>query len=330
MDQNVHESSTTNVIRFVGIDVGISNIALVCATVQEQWFYDRSGHCNIRDVLRATYAERVNMKDFIHRRITLSKCTLYHEKTASDRVDHFIQEFEDAFRKADEILVERQPITGLTDVEQLLFRAFRDKVKLIHPCSMHRHFGISNLDYEGRKDKTVSMTAPYLGHMKEFLREDRQHDMADALCLIMFHCHKRKESILREQYARECNALCAKQCSAAKLDAFEFRGFGYVFTKSRERLENKLYHNVLSCQGHYSPECARRWGCIEMETPEGLVVDVTHVVTMDPENTDRQPAMDVFGDLQSVGPVCRWIGTKLCGKYFDDPVSGFIMENIVL
>jgi len=41
--------------------------------------------------------------------------------------------------------------------ENLLHYMFRDKDKLISPMSMHLHFGIRNLDYDERKERTIKV-----------------------------------------------------------------------------------------------------------------------------------------------------------------------------
>lgn len=61
---------------------------------------------------------------------------------------------------------------------------FRDKVKLISPVSMHLHFGIRNLDYDERKERTISLTERCL---KEEIPYERKHDIADAVCMTILN-----------------------------------------------------------------------------------------------------------------------------------------------
>ena len=50
---------------------------------------------------------------------------------------------------------------------------------LVSPVSMHTHFGMRHLNYDERKERTVSIEGeiPY----------ERKHDIADALCMIVYY-----------------------------------------------------------------------------------------------------------------------------------------------
>ena len=61
---------------------------------------------------------------------------------------------------------------------------FRDKVSLISPVSMHTHFGIRHLDYDQRKERTVSIAEKYIDGEIPY---ERKHDIGDALCMIVYH-----------------------------------------------------------------------------------------------------------------------------------------------
>jgi len=99
-----------------------------------------------------------------------------------------LQEHADLFVGVDHVRIERQPLTGLTDVEQLLFGHFRSKARLVSPNSMHRHFHIGHYVYEQRKTQTTRIAEPYLCHLPAWQRE-RVHDLADALCIVLFSLH---------------------------------------------------------------------------------------------------------------------------------------------
>jgi hypothetical protein len=83
--------------------------------------------------------------------------------------------------------MERQPPGGLTNVESVLFYVFRKKIILISPNSLHKHFGLSYYDYDRRKIEIEKLATPYLENFESFSRQIRKHDMADALCLILFY-----------------------------------------------------------------------------------------------------------------------------------------------
>ena len=79
-----------------------------------------------------------------------------------DLVPLFVEDHQHLFDAAEKILIERQPPGGFTNIEILLHYMFKDKVKLISPVSMHKHFGIRHLDYEERKERTVSLAQKFL------------------------------------------------------------------------------------------------------------------------------------------------------------------------
>ena len=86
---------------------------------------------------------------------------------------------------------------GLKDIEALLMSAFRNKTILISPNSMHKHFHISHYDYEQRKEKTVGVATEYIGHIYDFQTVERKHDIADAVCLVLFYIKTKIPSIIK-------------------------------------------------------------------------------------------------------------------------------------
>ena len=152
----------------VSIDVGILHLGVVCCDVT--WEQIDVKHVALIDITKQCRQRN---------------CTLNHTNHIVDRVDHFIQVYKTILDKADRILIEKQPIMGLISVEQLLFDRLRDKVEFIYPVSMHKHFGIRKLDYDGRKAFLVEKTKPYLaGTVYDTL--ERKHDVADAMAMIMY------------------------------------------------------------------------------------------------------------------------------------------------
>ena len=152
---------------YTAIDVGYHNLGLV--------------QCD--DAMNVLFSKRINITRYkCHR-----DCTLYHTNEVADLIAHFTREYDDVLSTSDIILMERQPPGGLTNVESLLFYIFRDKIKLISPNSMHAHFGIGHLDYEQRKERTVSIASKYFE-----IPGERKHDVADAFCIAMFHIEKEK------------------------------------------------------------------------------------------------------------------------------------------
>ena len=149
----------------LGIDVGIINLALVQVEVDdESWEIKRVCAC--------------------HRVDTTLLCT---SRETADRVVATVERFQAVFDTSDVVLIERQPLTGLTGVEEVLFYMFRQKCQKVSPNSMHKFFGINSLDYEARKHKTVSRARPWLRDEPGWIKNpERQHDMADAMCIILW------------------------------------------------------------------------------------------------------------------------------------------------
>jgi Holliday junction resolvasome RuvABC endonuclease subunit len=127
--------------------------------------------------------------------IFVGKVDLTHFKTKqtpelSDMVHAFVTEYSHVFCDADKILIERQPPGGFSSIEVLLHYIFRHKAILISPLSMHKHFGIGHLTYEQRKERTELIASKYINNFQNYDQLSRKHDIADALCMILFQNYK--------------------------------------------------------------------------------------------------------------------------------------------
>ena len=130
------------------IDVGIVNLAVVFAELHDVTF----------EITRFLQLENVNTTIMSHTTVTRQNCTLGHAKTTADRISHFVQERQTLF----DACQERQPLVGLTDVEQVLFLLFRTKAQLVSPNAMHCFFNINGFNYQGRKQQTTMIVDHYL------------------------------------------------------------------------------------------------------------------------------------------------------------------------
>ena len=160
------------------IDVGIVNLAVVFAELHDVTF----------EITRFLQLENVNTTIMSHTTVTRQNCTLGHAKTTADRISHFVQERQTLFDACHVILIERQPLVGLTDVEQVLFLLFRTKAQLVSPNAMHCFFNINGFNYQGRKQQTTMIVDHYLDpHVfPEYFLMERRHDIADAICLLFY------------------------------------------------------------------------------------------------------------------------------------------------
>ena len=160
------------------IDVGLVNlgVALVEASHDEG--------------LRCHLAERVDITEF---RCKGGACPLRHEAIPVDWVAHLLEEYGDAFSRADVVLIERQPPGGFRCVEQLLYQACREKAVLVQPRSFQAHFGVGGMEYEERKRQLVYIAQRlYRGSevAAAALAAKRAHDVADALLFAAYHASK--------------------------------------------------------------------------------------------------------------------------------------------
>lgn len=160
-------------MRIAAVDVGVTNLAVT-------WVHVDSNRSVVVEGTR-----RIDISILTHNRVTRPQCTLHHGNSATDRIEHFLQEHGEVLDRADVVLIEQQPPGGLAHVEQLLFSRYRNKAHLCSPVALHKWLGIGGLDYEARKAHTEARAAPYLGALKHYWLEERKHDMADALCMIL-------------------------------------------------------------------------------------------------------------------------------------------------
>lgn len=173
-------------MRIVGIDIGMINLGVVRVAVDDDFNFefDTAFRCDITHIK--------------HNTVKPCDCCIPHTNETVDRVSHFVQEHQELLDSADVILIERQPPMGFKCIESLLTFMFRDRVKLISPNRMHKHFTINHLDYEGRKEAVVEVAGPHLGHLPGFTNQVRQHDMADACCICLFEIVKLKDERIKK------------------------------------------------------------------------------------------------------------------------------------
>ena len=152
-------------MKVLAIDIGYHNMGLVLAEFEDN------------PKIEVEYIKKVSLEDYKYLRTN----------DMVDLVPLFVEDHQDIFDSADKILIERQPPGGFTNIEILLHYMFKDKVVLVSPVSMHTHFGMRHLDYEQRKERTISITEKYL---KGEIPYERKHDIADAFCMIVYYNFK--------------------------------------------------------------------------------------------------------------------------------------------
>jgi len=160
-------------LKVLSIDIGIINLGYVYAEIDQ-------------GVVKVLECNRVNITIMRHQTVAWCDCRLHHDYCVPDYLDHFIQEQNHLFERADIILIERQPPVGITNVQDLIFSRYRNKVKLISPNTIHRHFKMTKGDYDLRKTESETITQDYLRSFVNFTDNLRRHDISDAMLMIIY------------------------------------------------------------------------------------------------------------------------------------------------
>jgi hypothetical protein len=183
-------------MKILAIDVGIINLGYVYAELVIDEPTDGSKYKNL--LLNSIYNEdqftkkckvidcnRIDIRKIKHRKVPFCVCKLHHDNCVPDYLDHFIQELPH-FNDCDILIIERQPPMGIMNVQDLLFKLFRDKVLLISPNSMHKYFKLSS-DYNERKKQSEELSLDYLTDFENFNKQIRRHDISDAMLMIIYY-----------------------------------------------------------------------------------------------------------------------------------------------
>ena len=174
-----------DILKILSIDIGIINLGYVYAEI-----YSNDIH-----VIECNKIDITCMK---HSKIHREECTLHHEHCIPDYLDHFVQEHSHFFEEADLILIERQPPVGITNVQDLLFTKFRNKVNLVSPSTIHKYFKMTRCDYDLRKIQSYNLSKIYLENFQNFINHERKHDMSDAMLMIVYYFLKFKKVSKKE------------------------------------------------------------------------------------------------------------------------------------
>ena len=161
-------------LKILSIDIGIINLGYVYAELDEQ--------------INVIECNKIDITKMKHNKVSHCNCKLHHDNCIPDYIDHFIQE-NDFFENSDIILIERQPPVGITNVQDLIFSKFRNKVKLVSPNTIHKFFKMTKGNYDLRKIESLNLSFEFLNDFKTYQIHERKHDMSDAM-LILIHYFK--------------------------------------------------------------------------------------------------------------------------------------------
>ena len=194
-------------LKVLSIDIGITNLGYVYSEIylkspeinkykahnlNENYILNKE---NIKKDIRIIDCNRIDITKVKHRKVPFCICKLHHDNCIPDYLDHFIQEIQ-YFEECDVLIIERQPPVGITNVQDLLFTKFREKVLLISPNSVHKYFELPKGIYELRKEKSEKIAEEYLLNFGTFTNNIRKHDISDAMLMIIFYYKKRMEMLI--------------------------------------------------------------------------------------------------------------------------------------
>ena len=179
-------------MKILSIDVGIINLGYVFAEIHSVYIKYKNlslkTHYNQENDFDINVIEcnKIDITNIRHSSVKQCECKLHHDRCIPDYLDHFIQEHVHLFESADIIIIERQPPVGITNVQDLLFKLFRNKVLLISPNSVHKYFKLSK-DYDIRKIESEDIAKKYLLDFSNFNNNTRKHDISDAMLMIIYY-----------------------------------------------------------------------------------------------------------------------------------------------
>lgn len=163
----------------LSIDIGITHLGLSLCSITDDF-----------DIHEVLYIDLIDITKFHCEK----DCEWNHSRNIADWLTHLFSNEYDLFNNADHILIERQPLSGLKAVEQIIFMVLRDKAELISPNSVHKMFHLPRGDYDGRKVICESIVRKFLNsqQLSIFESHERKHDIADSILFTYFWCKKKK------------------------------------------------------------------------------------------------------------------------------------------
>jgi len=194
-------------LRVLSIDVGIINLGYVYSQVTLRSPEQKSKYKanlinndyklnmeNLKKNIVILDCNRVDITNIKHKRVCSSVCTLRHDRCIPDYLDHLVQEI-DYFEECDVLLIEQQPPQGIQNVQDLLFKQFRHKVRLVSPNSIHKYFKLPNV-YLDRKEESEKIANDFLFGFSTFNLNTRKHDISDALLMIVYFYKINMETLI--------------------------------------------------------------------------------------------------------------------------------------
>lgn len=209
------------------IDVGIIHLAIVKVSLSETSETDNNETSNL-SIKHVIDAKLIDITKFD----CLENCDLQHEKCIIDYINHVFARYHASLfgDDVDLILIEKQPPRGLVAVEQFLYARYREKCMFVHPKSVIAYFKLVN-NYDLRKVQTIKMATKYLESFTSFNENSRKHDLADAMCFVLYYISVKNEEASLE---RQLQQIKNETKSLNKFEAFKLENCSGVFEKFRK------------------------------------------------------------------------------------------------
>lgn len=175
-------------MKIVGIDVGHTNLALVVAEVEIR------DNCEIGEI-SVEHAQMTNLGDFV---CEGGECMFKkNDRSASHKCHHWVDDMENYFRDSDLVLMERQPLCGLTGIEQAIYIFVKQRysagreghILLMSPNMLHSHFKMSS-SKETRRREIVNICREYLEISPAFVNAKEKDHLADAMGFILLYIQR--------------------------------------------------------------------------------------------------------------------------------------------
>lgn len=183
-------------MRVVSFDFGHTNLAMVCANVDET-SYD----------VEVTFAKMTNLK---HMHCKGGDCMFQKkDRRTAHLVHHFVESIDEHLKNADIVLGELQPIMGMVDIEQCMLIYIQQRysngnkgfMRLLSPNSMHKYFHMSDDKVERRKE-IVDITEYYLTGQRAFDVAKQKDHLADACGFIILYAETILPEFLRQDMTK--------------------------------------------------------------------------------------------------------------------------------
>ena len=212
-------------MKVLSVDIGIVNLGYVYVDITIDEPENGSKYKNL--LLNSSYnsenfknikiidCNKIDITKVKHRKVPYCVCKLHHDRCIPDYLDHFIQEI-GYFDECDLLIIERQPPVGITNVQDLLFKLFREKVLLVSPNSVHKYFHLSKL-YDERKEQSEKISKIYLENFENFKNNTRKHDISDAMLMVIYYYKIELDKIINN--------------TTTKILDDDFEKFKFIFTK---------------------------------------------------------------------------------------------------